>query len=71
MKVLKLIRGYIALAGFFIFVDQSGIGFKKNVDAVKKWAAGETEKLRFVEYWKQQAKLKENTEQPYESGSEE
>ena len=71
MKVLKLIGGYIALAGFFIFVDQSGIGIKKNVNAVKKWAAGETEKLHFIQYWKEQAKLKENAEQPYESGSEE
>ena len=40
MKVLKLIGGYIALAGFFIFVDQSGIGIQKNINAVKKWRPG-------------------------------
>ena len=34
MKVLKLIGGYLALGWFFLFVDQSGIGFDKNVKAV-------------------------------------
>lgn len=52
MKVLKLIGGYLALGIFFLFVDQSGIGFSKNVEAVHKWASGETRKLHFVQYWK-------------------
>ena len=52
MKVLKLIGGYLALGWFFLVVDQSGIGFKKNVQAVHKWASGETPRLRFVQYWK-------------------
>ena len=55
MKVLKLIGGYLALGWFFLFVDQSGIGFDKNVKAVHKWASGETPKLHFVQYWKMTA----------------
>ena len=65
MKVLKLIGGYIALGAFFLFVDQSGIGLRKNVEAMKKWSAGETPKLHFTQYWKEQG-ITRQTKKPQE-----
>ena len=47
MKPFKYLAGFAALLLFFLCVDPSGIGFRKNVEAVKQWAAGKSEKLRF------------------------
>jgi len=54
MKALKYAAGIAAFALFFLIVDQTGLGFGKHMAAIKKWASGESEKLRFEAAWKDQ-----------------
>lgn len=52
MKLLKYPAGFVALILFFLIIDQTGIGFRNHMEAVKKWADGESNRLHFERGWK-------------------
>lgn len=52
MKPLKYLAGFAALCFFFLIIDQTGIGFRNHMEAIKKWANGESNNLHFEKGWK-------------------
>lgn len=47
MKIIKYIAGVLALAAFFLVIDSSGVGFRKHLIEIRKWASGEVKHLQF------------------------
>lgn len=47
MKVIRYIIGALALIGFFLVIDPTGVGFKNHLNEIRKWARGESRHLRF------------------------
>jgi len=54
VKLIKWIVGMAAYMLFFLFLDDSGVGFCNQINHIRQWTKGNEKRLHFDAVWNRQ-----------------